>query len=221
MLKRIVNKIRRPWQFFCHRQEWKRRNRHNDTSMGTDFPMDKVTVGNGTYGILNVYSFKQDAERLSIGHYCSIAEHVSFLLGGEHHCGYLSNYPFLTYLHLPDAADRATRGPIRIGDDVWIGFGAVILSGVTIGQGAVIAAGSVVTKDVPPYAIYTTNRIIRSRFSPETVERLLKLDYSRLTPEDVRAQRELFYSDVTPETVDKALALFGREPEDTDKGEDA
>ena len=71
-----------------------------------------------------------------------------------------------------------TKGPIIVEDDVWIGFGSIILSGVRIGKGSVIGAGSVVSKDVPPYSIYAGNKVIRPRFKDEeVVDYLHSLDY--------------------------------------------
>jgi len=82
-----------------------------------------------------------------------------------------------------------------VNDDVWIGHGSTILSGVRIGQGAVVAAGSVVTKDVPLYAIVggVPAKVIKYRFEPEMIEQLLKVDYSKLDEEMVRSHVEELY----------------------------
>lgn len=192
---------------------WRKRNSHNYTTMMNLFPIQIVTIGKYTYGSLNVFSFGNPNEKLIIGNYCSIAAGVKFLLGGEHHPEYLMNYPFKLYL-LPndDMDDRKTKGPIVVEDDVWIGTDAIILSGVTIGQGAIIATGSVVAKDVPPYAIYTTNRIIKYRFSGEIIDRLLKIDFSRLDYEFVKRHIELFYSsDVETKLNNPDLVTFIKE----------
>ena len=86
-------------------------------------------------------------------------------------------------------ADKAwdNKGDIVIGNDVWIGFEAVILSGITIGDGAIIGARAVVTKDVPPYTIVggVPARPIRKRFSDEKIESLLKLKWWDLPPQKV------------------------------------
>ena len=70
-------------------------------------------------------------------------------------------------------------------DEVWIGYGVTIMSGVKIGQGAIIAAGAVVTKDIPPYAIAggVPAKVIKYRFSKDIVDELMKIDYSKLTKE--------------------------------------
>ncbi|WP_281040324.1 MULTISPECIES: CatB-related O-acetyltransferase [unclassified Mesorhizobium] len=86
-----------------------------------------------------------------------------------------------------------TRGPIVVGHDVWIGARAIIMSGVTIGNGAVIGAGSVVTKDVPPYAIVAGSpaRIIRYRFSPDVVDRIQASEWWTWSDERIRDQIKL------------------------------
>ena len=78
--------------------------------------------------------------------------------------------------------EALTKGKIIVKDDVWIGMSVLILSGITIGQGAVIAAGSVVTKDVPPYAIVGGNpaKILKYRFSSEIIEKVKNVDLSKI-----------------------------------------
>lgn len=135
-------------------------------------------IGAYTYGTPKIYRW-DDRTRLSIGKHCSIAKDVSILLGGEHRTDWVSTYPFNRFF--PEAEGIAghphSKGDVIIGNDVWIGMGATILSGVTIGDGAVIAAHSLVSKDVPPYAIAGGNpaRIIRSRFPEEVVRKLLAI----------------------------------------------
>ena len=69
---------------------------------------------------------------------------------------------------------------IIVEDDVWIGYGALILSGVTIGQGSIIGARSIVTKDVPPYSIYAGNKVIRKRFPDEIIQKLSTIDFEKI-----------------------------------------
>ena len=161
-----------------HRFAWRMRNRHNRTYAVRIFDLARVTVGNGSYGPLDVRFFGAADERLSIGHYVSIGEDVKFICGGNHRTDSISTYPFR---HFKDGQTEAlSKGPIAIGDDVWIGTGAMILSGVTVGQGAVIAAGSVVTKNVEPYAIVggVPARLIRYRFDEATRAKCNAIDYS-------------------------------------------
>lgn len=165
---------------------WRQRNRHNLTQAKTYFDIDSVTVGNATYGMLNVLTNGKRAH-LTIGSYCSIADNVTFVLSAEHALNTISTYPFRAKL-ISGKAEAVSKGDITVGDDVWIGHNATIMSGVHIGQGAVVAAGSVVTKDVPPYAIVggVPAKMIRYRFSSELIGELLKVDFSRLDKELVR-----------------------------------
>ena len=92
-------------------------------------------------------------------------------------------------------------------DDVWIGNNAMILSGVTIGQGAVVAGGAVVTKDVEPYAIVAGNpaKVIKYRFEPEIIEKLKEFDFSKLTKEKALSVLPQLYTHLTTENVDRIL----------------
>ena len=177
-------------------REWRALNKHNFTYLSNSFPddieiKDIVSVGNGTYGYLNVRWFWNNQERLRIGHYCSIAEGVLFLTGGNHTMDTLSSYPFNHYYDTGISHIAPTKGAIVVEDDVWIGLNAIILSGVTIGQGAVIGAGSVVAKDVPPYAVYAGNKVVKYRFSEDIIEKLLLFDYSKLTSDEIIKNGEL------------------------------
>lgn len=131
-----------------------------------------------------LYHYPVNGDRLKIGKFCSIACGAKFLFNSANHAlGSLSTYTFpifyeewgLDRRNVADAWDH--KGDIVVGNDVWIGYEAVILSGVTIGDGAVIGARAVVTKDVPPYTIMggVPARPIRRRFDEETAETLLRL----------------------------------------------
>lgn len=138
-----------------------------------------------------LYHYPVNGDRLTIGRFCSIACGAKFLMTSANHAmKSLSTYVFPIFyeewghgMPVTEAWDR--RGDIVIGNDVWIGYEAVILSGVTIGHGAVIAARSVVTRDVPPYAIVGGGpaRLIRRRFEPETIDALLELRWWDWPPE--------------------------------------
>ena len=130
-----------------------------------------------------LYHYPVNRDRLVIGKFCSIACGAKFLFTSANHTlSSLSTYPFPIFPEEwgLDAADVASawdnRGGITVGNDVWIGYEAVILSGVTIGDGAVVAARAVVTRDVPPYTVVggVPARAIRRRFPEDTVQSLLK-----------------------------------------------
>ena len=161
------------------------------------FNFNNVNVGMKTYGELNIYQFGNTKCKLYIGHYCSIAPKVSFLIDGEHNYTTIMTYPFCSRIYNVHK-DTKSKGDIIVNDDVWIGYGATIMSGVHIGQGAVVAAGAVVTKDVPPYAIVggVPAKVIKYRFEPEMIEELLKVDYSKLTKEDIEKHIDDLYTEL-------------------------
>jgi acetyltransferase-like isoleucine patch superfamily enzyme len=135
-------------------------------------------IGEGTYGAPDVIFYDAGAQ-LSIGKYCSIAPHVTILLGGEHHYEWATSYPFCLLFENASSLPGYpySRGDVTIGNDVWIGYGAVILSAVAIGNGSVIAAGSVVTKDFEPYTLGggIPAKLIRPRFHESTIKALQEI----------------------------------------------
>ena len=131
-----------------------------------------------------LYHYPVNGDKLKIGKFCSIACGAKFLFtSGNHAMQSLSTYPFPIFFEEwnLDARDICSawdnKGDIIIGSDVWIGYEAVIMAGVTIGDGAIIATRAVVTKDVPPYTIVggVPAKMIRKRFDDATIERLEKL----------------------------------------------
>jgi len=141
-----------------------------------------LEIGEGTYGRINVLRNKGSDSKISIGKYCSIASNVTFITGGIHPVDWVSLYPFRINWQLENAYNDgmpSTNGPIIIGNDVWISTGVTILSGVKIGDGAVIASNSLVTKDIPNYAIVAgvPARLIKYRFSDEQIARLEKIQW--------------------------------------------
>lgn len=134
-------------------------------------------MGRGTYGTPEILTYGHK-KKPHIGSFCSIADKVTIDLYGEHpHHETLSTYPFHVYLGGGVAGFTGTKGPVVIGSDVWLCRDSHILSGVTIGDGAIIGAHTVVSKDVPPYSVVVGNpqRVVRYRYTPGDVERLLKL----------------------------------------------
>lgn len=142
-----------------------------------------------------LYHYPVNGDRLKIGKFCSIACGAKFLFTSANHAlGSLSTYPFPIFFEewgldakdIRQAWDK--RGDIVIGNDVWIGFEAVILSGVTVGDGAIIGSRAVVTKDVPPYTIVggAPARPIRRRFEDAVIEKLEALRWWDWDEEAIR-----------------------------------
>ncbi len=142
-----------------------------------------------------LYHYPINHERLIIGKFCSIACGVKFLFNcANHTLKSLSTYTFSLFYedweleksNVASACDN--KGDFVIGNDVWIGFEAVILAGVKIGDGAIIGTRAVVTKDVPPYSIVggIPAKVIRKRYSPDIIEQLLSLRWWDWTKDRIK-----------------------------------
>jgi acetyltransferase-like isoleucine patch superfamily enzyme len=150
----------------------------------------RISCGAGTYGWPRVLAFDHSDSRLQVGAYCSLGG--TYLLGGKHSVDHVSTYPLRINFGLEGAG--ADGNPIPTGDtvdgsDLWTCVGSIINSGVRIGHGAIVGAGAVVVKDVPPYAIVGGNpaRVIRYRFSEEQIAALLEIAWWDWPDEQVRA----------------------------------
>lgn len=140
-----------------------------------------LNIGDHTYGVPDIIDPNND--NIQIGKFCSIAIGSSIICG-NHNMKFISSYPFKSIWNqqwraLDNINDHVSKGKTIIGNDVWIGKSSFIIDGVTIGDGAIIAAGTVVTKDVPPYAVVAGNpgKIVKFRFNPIQIEQLLKIQW--------------------------------------------
>lgn len=150
-----------------------------------------IVVGDYTYyddpdGVENfernvLYHFDFQGDKLIIGKFCAIAAQTKFIMnGGNHRTDWFTTYPFSVFrqgweVAMPDA--WPDKGDTVIGNDVWIEYGVLIMPGIHIGDGAIIASASVVTRDVEPYSIVGGNPAseIRKRFDDATIQELLRL----------------------------------------------
>ena len=161
-----------------------------DYTMYNDFVNDPTLFEKNNV----LYHYEINHDKLIIGKFCSIACGACFILNSANHTlKSLSTYPFPLFFEEWEL-DRKNvtrswdnKGDIVIGNDVWIGYEAIILSGVTIGDGAIIASRSVVTKDVPPYTIVggVPAKAIKKRFSEQTISHLLKIKWWDWTKERI------------------------------------
>ena len=141
---------------------------------------DRLLMSEHSYDQPRLRSIDDPACTVTIGKYSSINSQVEILLSGNHHTEWVSTYPFRMKYGLPGAGEDGhplSKGPVVIGNDVWIGFRVIILSGITIGDGAVIGAGAMVTKDVQPYTIVGGNpaALLKPRFDAAISEALLRI----------------------------------------------
>ena len=139
-----------------------------------------------------LFNWPQFGDHLIIGKFCAIASGVQFIMGSANHrINSISTYPFHVFGGIwaqntpPHLSQLPFKGDTVIGNDVWIGRQSVILPGVHVGDGAIIAANSVVTKDVKPYTIVGGNpaKPIRKRFDDELISMLLALQWWDFSPE--------------------------------------
>lgn len=166
-----------------------------------------VSVGRYTYGEPHIPPYERHDNVIRIGSFCSIAQEVLILLGGSHPYSWVAQFPFEkeptsfpnhsgnTYCH--------SKGNVIIGNDVWIGRQTIIMSGINIGDGAIIAAGSVVTKDVPSYSIVGGNpaKILRYRFDDEIINALIKISWWNWSDEKINEKLHL----ITSEDIEKFI----------------
>jgi virginiamycin A acetyltransferase len=177
-----------------------------------------IIVGDYTYydDFENVYNFEKNVryhfdfvgDKLIIGKFCMIASDVTFIMNGANHLtDALSTYPFAVFQNgwekAMDGKLYPSKGNIVIENDVWIGYKATILPGITISDGAVIGAYAVVTKDVSPYSIVGGNpaKEIKKRFSDEVIEQLLRIKWWDWDVEKITAH----LNDLTGTNVENLL----------------
>jgi acetyltransferase-like isoleucine patch superfamily enzyme len=199
---------------------------------GRPVSADWLIIGKHSYYARNLgVASWLPGEKIIIGDYCSLADQVVIMTGGNRRTDQAANYPIdilganarppvsasggpvgvspemarrlaairaVIPLLVPGRSYRTTRDT-TIGNDVWVGYGAMILGGACVGDGAVIAAGSVVFSDVPPYAIVAGNpaKIVRCRFSPRIVERLLRIQWWHWPEDQIRANLDWFHRPIT------------------------
>ncbi|QDO87428.1 antibiotic acetyltransferase [Ornithinimicrobium ciconiae] len=165
-------------------------------------------IGKYSWGHLTV-SNRAPGCVLSIGRYCSFSYGTQVLLGGEHRADFATTYRFGVYPPfnewfepVPDSS--VGRGDVTIGNDVWIGHQSVILSGVTLGDGVVVGAGSVVRQSAPPYALVMGNpaRVAGFRFSAEQIEALLRIRWWDWSEERIVEGLPLMMSDDIQRFID-------------------
>jgi acetyltransferase-like isoleucine patch superfamily enzyme len=161
-----------------------------------------VAVGRHTYGWdEDTFQIFTEGARIVVGAFCSIAPEVRILGGGEHVITRASTFPLNAFLFdrgKRNAPDDVDKGPTVIGNDVWIGLGATVLAGASVGDGAVLGARTVVGKLVPPYAVVVGSpaRIVRYRFDSRIRDRLLALRWWEWDDDEIRARKPWFMGDV-------------------------
>lgn len=201
MIKLLYRFIRKMYNTY----KWKSMNKHNSLVLLDISNWNRIVAGKYSYGKIKALFHDKDS-MLKIGNFVSIAPNVLFIVASEHPYKYVSTFPFKV-MCLGEKCEAASKGDTVVKDDVWIGAGCTILSGINIGQGAVIAAGSIVTKDVPPYAIVAGNpaKILKYRFSEEIIQKLLTIDFDKFDINLIKNNKDNLYTNITEQNIDMIL----------------
>lgn len=168
-----------------------------DLGENKDFPL--INLGRRSYIVSSIIeSSESEVIHINIGNYCSIAHEVKFLMDVDHDYLSVTTYPSSIFLNNIEKSKIRRKGTIIIGNDVWIGRGVTILPDVKIGNGAVIAANSVVTKDIEPYSIVGGNpaKFIKSRFNESIINKLNKIKWWYWDEDKIKKHEDLFSGDI-------------------------
>lgn len=160
------------------------------------------SIGRHTYGENNIHTLSWgEGYGVHIGSFCSFASNITIYLGGNHRVDWVTTYPFghrlrNVFNNFNGVGHPKSNGDVIIGNDVWVGSNATIMSGVKIGDGAVIANNSHVVKDVEPYSIYGGNpaKLIKYRFDIELIYKLMELKWWNWSDSEINAKLPILCS---------------------------
>lgn len=150
---------------------------------------------------------RDDVDKLIIGKFCSIADGTIFMMAGNqgHRHDWVSSFPFFYqgFENAPDGFEK--KGDTVIGNDVWIGANAIIMPGITVGDGAMIATGAIVTRNVAAYTVVGGNpaKVLKKRFADDEIEMLLKLKWWDWSIEKIKENMNLLCSGKIKTLYDK------------------
>lgn len=213
----LLNKIKELCSQRARDRKWAEESHPFDTTIKID-GVD-VAVGRFTYGAGNIQlAHHHNSPPLRIGRFCSIAGNVKIFTGAYHRLDWLTTYPFgvlhqgIFGNHIPSGFPHSNGG-VTIGSDVWIGNSATIMSGVAVGDGAVIAAGSHVVRDVAPYEVVGGNPAarIKFRFPDDVVAELLRIKWWDLEIETIKKIHRNLTIPGSSESIDALKNLLNPE----------
>ncbi len=167
----------------------------------------RYEIGEWTHGHYGLQVLSAEGGTLRIGKFCSIARGVTIILGGEHRTDWVSTYAFPALVRGAEAYQGHSRskGDVVIGNDVWVGINSIIMSGVTLADGMVVGAGSVVRRSFPPYSIVAGNpaSLAGYRFPKEIIDELIRMQWWDWPIEKIREAFPLLLSSEVGEFVKK------------------
>ncbi len=206
-MRKVIRRILDSKFSFCKNKQKGKIEQKKKISYTRDNPKYSIySIGRFTYGEPLVLEWGEGTT-LEIGSFCSISSNVTILLGGNHRGDWITTFPFnMIFEEFGQIKGHpSSNGDVIIGNDVWIALNTLILSGVTIGDGAIIAANSVVTKDIEPYTVVGGNpaKKIKNRFDDKTIENLLKIKWWNWDLEKIKSTVPLMLSSDTESFLDK------------------
>lgn len=206
----FLDRLLEPVNLFRAKVAWRRKFPGNSRLGSSPVGTENISIGRGTYGHINILTSEANP-RLSVGSYCSIAREVTFVIGDEHPLDLFSTFPFKVMSLWQPVKEAFGKGGVTVCDDVWLGYRATVLDGVTIGRGGVVASGALVTKDVPPYTIVggVPAKPIRKRFDDETIAALCELDFESIDEDWVKAHLDKLYRPMDAQLARELLADAG------------
>jgi acetyltransferase-like isoleucine patch superfamily enzyme len=159
------------------------------------------SIGEYTVGEPLVTQSRFDKTTLIIGKFCTLGKNIEIFLGYNHHTDWVTTSTF------GKKGAGCTKGSVIIGNDVWIGKNTTIMSGITIGDGAIIEISSVVAKSIPPFCIAMGSpcRVVSKRFTDEQIEKLLKIKWWNWELNKIIENRDLLLSKNLDDFIDKHL----------------
>jgi len=167
----------------------------------------RYEIGDWTHGSYGIEVIESEGSKLRIGKFCSIASGTTIMLGGEHRADWVTTYAFpALFLSAKQIKGYAfSKGDVTIGNEVWIGLNATILSGVTLGDGMVVGAESVVRRSFPPYTIVMGNpaKLVGYRFSADIISKLLQIRWWDWPLQKIEEAFPLLLSDEIEDFVQK------------------
>ncbi len=202
LLERIQN--RKKYRYFL--KKWIRINSNNFVIPKNIIDLSRVSIGSYSYGSLELiaYNKKNQNDILKIGNFVSISTDVKFYLDEHHQSKTFTTFPLKSIFYgIQSPDDAVSKGSIIIDDEVWIGANSTIMSGVHIGRGAIVAMGSVVVSDVPPYSIVggVPSKIIKMRFDLDLIDRLMTIKLIDIPKNVIKNNMEIFYKNIDLEVI--------------------
>lgn len=213
VLRLILEKLQKKKKHRDFIKKWTLQNTHNNVTPKNSFDMKRVKIGSYSYGALELFTYNSNNTNdiLEIGNFVSISSNVKFFLDEHHQSKTFTTFPLKSiFFGMQNFDDAISKGSIIIDDEVWIGANSTILSGVHIGKGAIVATGSVVVSNIPPYSVVggVPAKIIKFRFDQELIDKLTIIKLINIPKTIIESNIEIFYKEINLEVIQTIEGLI-------------